>query len=108
MTDNIIDIDGNFDELIKQEKKLVLADFWATWCQPCRAIGELIKQLVKEHENGIAVYKINVDNEQTLLERFDIKAVPTLIIFKNEKEVARKTGMMPYSELLDFVTKQDV
>lgn len=82
---------------------LVLVDFYATWCPPCKLLSPLIDQLAEERKDSLHVIKVNVDEEVELADSFKIYAVPTLVLINEGKEIARSEGYIPYEELLEFV-----
>ena len=84
--------------------KLVMADFWAAWCGPCRMLSPVIDGLDKKYEGKAVIGKVNVDEEQELAIRYGVMSIPTVIFFKDGKEIARKVGVMPEKE---FVTILD-
>ncbi len=88
-----------FDAAIVESSDLILVDFWASWCGPCKMIAPILEELDREKE-GFRVYKVNVDEEPALANRFGIEAIPTLIFFKNGEVVKRKTGLYPKDALL--------
>ena len=94
----------NFDEVVLQNEKPVLVDFWATWCGPCKMQGALIDQkLVPEHPE-IEVLKVNVDEEPALAARFGVMSIPTVMVFVNGQPVAKQIGAAPkttYAAMLD-------
>ena len=90
---------NEFDAAIVESSDLILVDFWASWCGPCKMIAPILEELDREKE-GFRVYKVNVDEEPALANRFGIEAIPTLIFFKNGEVVKRKTGLYPKDALL--------
>ena len=84
--------DENFEEEIQTEK--VLVDFYADWCGPCKMMGEVLETM-----DGIDILKINTDEHEDLAMRFGVMSIPTLILFKNGKEVKKQVGMLSKSEL---------
>jgi len=90
---------NNFDSTLNQAKDLVLVDFWAEWCGPCRMIAPTLEELDRETE-GLTVCKVNVDAEPALADRFHIEAIPTLLFFRNGQLVKKKTGLYPKDALL--------
>lgn len=88
--------EANFDRLVSN--KLVLVDFFATWCGPCKMLGPVLEQLANDR-GEVEIVKIDVDENESLARRFGIMSVPTLILFKDGKIVDQKTGFMP-KELL--------
>ena len=84
--------DESFDEEIQKEK--VLVDFYADWCGPCKMMGEVLETM-----DGIDVLKINTDEHEDLAMKFGVMSIPTLILFKDGKEVKKQIGMLSKSEL---------
>lgn len=92
-----------FDKSLN-EGKLMMVDFWASWCGPCRMLGPVIENLADQYEGKAVVGKVNVDDEQELAVRYGVMSIPTVIFFKNGKEIDRKVGVMPasaYTQVLD-------
>ena len=92
----------SFDELLQSEK-LVIVDFWATWCGPCRMLSPLLDEVEAEMEDKIEVVKVNVDDADEIAMRFRIMSIPTLLFFKNGEMVDRSVGAMPKSALVDKI-----
>ena len=92
----------NFDELL-QEEKLVIVDFWATWCVPCRMLSPLLDEVEAEMADKVEVVKVNVDDADEIAMRFRIMSIPTLLFFKNGQMVDRSVGAMPKSALVDKI-----
>lgn len=84
--------DANFDETIKNNK-LVLVDFWASWCGPCRALAPTIEELASEYSGKALVAKLNVDENPNKSECFQVFSIPTMIVFKDGCEVDRIVGL---------------
>ena len=95
--------DGNFDEEIKKFQGPVLVDFWAAWCGPCKAIAPSLEQLASEMAGRAVVAKVNVDESGDLSNRFGIRSIPTLMVFKGGKVVEQIIGAIPKRNLLDKV-----
>lgn len=85
---------NNFKEKILKEKSLVLVDFWAPWCGPCRMVGPVIDELAEEYEGKVVVGKVNVDEEEGLAVKHGVMSIPTVILFKNGKEMERQVGFI--------------
>ena len=92
----------SFDELLQSEK-LVIVDFWATWCGPCRMLSPLPDEVEAEMADKIEVVKVNVDDADEIAMRFRIMSIPTLLFFKNGAMVDRSVGAMPKSALVDKI-----
>ena len=92
----------SFDELLQSEK-LVIVDFWATWCGPCRMLSPLLDVVEAEMEDKVEVVKVNVDDADEIAMRFRIMSIPTLLFFKDGAMVDRSVGAMPKSALVDKI-----
>ena len=92
----------SFDELLQSEK-LVIVDFWATWCGPCRMLSPLLDEVEAEMEDKVEVVKVNVDDADEIAMRFRIMSIPTLLFFKNGQMGDRAGGAMPKSALVDKI-----
>lgn len=93
----------SFDEVVPQNK-VALVDFWASWCGPCRMVGPVIEQLADQYDGKALIAKVNVDEEAELAMRYQVMSIPTVIVFRNGKEIAREVGVMPkdkYSSILE-------
>lgn len=91
----------NFDTVIASG--VVLVDFHADWCGPCKMITPILQELVEEYEGQVDIVKVNVDEESDLAQRFSVMSIPTLILFKDGQIVGRKTGFVPKPKLKEFI-----
>ena len=91
-----------FDALLSS-KKLVLADFWAPWCGPCRVVGPVLEEISKELSGKVEIVKINVDEQQDLAARYGIMSIPTLILFKDGNVFDQTIGAAQKSKLLAWI-----
>ncbi len=89
----------NFDELINDE--LVLVDFFATWCGPCRMLSPIIEEVA--NEENVKVIKVDVDKHEDIAKRFGIMSIPTVIVFKNGEEVNKNIGLVSKEEILSWI-----
>ncbi len=106
VSDKIIDVtDADFDAKVKQADLPVLVDFWAPWCGPCKAIGPMIDEVSAEYEGKIKFAKMNVDNSPATPGQFGIRAIPTLIIFKNGEVADQVTGAIGKTQLVAMLDK---
>ena len=92
----------SFDGLLEDEK-LVIVDFWATWCGPCRMLSPLLDEVEEEMADKITVVKVNIDDAEEIAMRYRIMSIPTLIFFKNGQMVDRSVGAMPKNLLVDKI-----
>ena len=94
---------NSFEQALKGDK-LVMVDFWASWCGPCRMLGPVVEKLAEQYEGKAVIGKVNVDEQQELAVRYGVMSIPTVIFFKDGKEIDRKVGVMPagvYTAILD-------
>ncbi|MGN1084947.1 MAG: thioredoxin [Lachnospiraceae bacterium] len=89
----------NFREKVTDAKGTVLVDFFAAWCGPCQMIAPVIEQLAEEYKGKAAVYKLNVDDAQTVAQEYGVMSIPTLVFFQNGKESERIVGLVSKGEL---------
>jgi thioredoxin 1 len=96
--------DANFEELVLQSDKLVLVDFWAEWCGPCRMLTPIIEDLSTEYKETATIGKIDVDNNPDTCSKYGIRNIPTILFFKNGEIVDKQVGAAPRNAI---VTKVD-
>ncbi len=94
---------NNFNEQIKEG--VVLVDFFATWCGPCKTQAPVLEEL-KEDRSDVKVVKIDVDQETEIAREYGVMSIPTLILFKDGKEVAKNVGFMPKELLVQWINEQ--
>ncbi|TXK74214.1 thioredoxin [Mesonia sp. HuA40] len=92
----------NFNSLL-QGKQLVLVDFYATWCGPCKALNSILQEVKKEVGEAVKIIKIDVDKNQNLAQKFQVRGVPILILFKNAQPVWRQSGVVPANDLKQLI-----
>ena len=90
--------DSNFNEIVSKNS-VVLVDFWAEWCGPCRMIAPMIEELANEYNGKALVGKLDVDNNQESSIKFGVRSIPTLLVFKNGELVDRHVGAVPKDTL---------
>ncbi len=93
----------DFENEIKEG--VVLVDFFATWCGPCRMMGAILEEVDKEIEGKAKIVKIDVDQNQDLARRFGVMSIPTLILFKNGQMVQKSVGVMQKNQCVDLIKK---
>ncbi|HYR78088.1 MAG TPA: thioredoxin [Pyrinomonadaceae bacterium] len=93
MSENVRETsDGTFESDVLKSDRPVLVDFWAEWCAPCRMLAPTVEAVAEKYAATARVVKLNVDNNPSVSQRFGIKGIPTLILFKNGKEEERVVG----------------
>jgi thioredoxin 1 len=94
---------ASFDGLL-ESGKLVIVDFWATWCGPCRMLSPLLDEVEAEMEDKITVVKVNIDDADEIAMRYRIMSIPTLLFFKDGQLVDKTVGAMPKNLLVQKIT----
>jgi thioredoxin 1 len=104
MSQSFLNLDTQtFDEVIKGAQKLVLVDFWAEWCGPCKAMEPVLDSVASEIGSDVIIAKVNVDDNPELASRFQVMAIPTFLLFKDGQEIARIRGALPKDQLLSKI-----
>jgi thioredoxin 2 len=98
--------EANLDEVLVNSDIPVIIDFWAPWCGPCKMMGPVFEKTAQEFPLKTLFVKVNTENEQNLGARFGIRSIPTLMIFKNGKEVQRVSGALDATNLSSLVKQQ--
>jgi|TARA_B110000967_G_C18712032_1_gene473205 thioredoxin 1 len=102
--ENIIQTsDGSFETDVIKSEKPVLLDFWAEWCGPCKMIGPLLDEIAEEFKDKLTVAKINIDENQNTPQKYAVRSIPTLMIFKDGNVHAQKMGALSKSQLVEFL-----
>lgn len=106
MADHVMEIDdARFESEVLKADTPVMVDFWAPWCGPCKAIGPVVAELAGNYEGRVKFMKCNVDDNPATPGKYGIKAIPTLIFFKNGDVVDQITGMVAKSKLEESLGK---
>jgi thioredoxin 1 len=92
--------DSTFDSKVIKAKKPVLIDFWAEWCKPCKMVSPIIDELAKEYDGRVEFMKMNIDQNQQVAARYNIKSLPTIMLFKEGKPVSHMVGFRSKANLI--------
>ncbi len=105
-SENIVEVtDSNFQTEVLGSKVPVLVDFWAAWCAPCRAIAPHVEALAKEYDGKVRVGKCDIDSNSEVASQYDIRSIPTLLVFKDGKVAGQVVGAVPRSKIEDMIKK---
>ena len=103
-SDQIVHVtDASFDSDVVKSGKPVLLDFWAEWCGPCKAIGPMLDEIATEYKDKVTIAKLNIDENPKTPQRFGVRGIPTLILFKNGQVEGQKVGAPRKSDLVAFL-----
>ncbi|CAN1573844.1 TrxA Thiol-disulfide isomerase and thioredoxins [Burkholderiaceae bacterium] len=104
MSENIKNVsDVSFDADVLKSSQPVLVDYWAAWCGPCKMIAPMLEEVATEFAGKVTVAKLNVDENQETAAKFNIRGIPTLMLFKDGKVAATKVGALSKSQLTEFL-----
>ena len=95
--------DNNFETLVEKNEGVVMVDFWAEWCGPCKMIGPIIEELATEYEGKATIGKVNVDHNPGVSMQFGVRSIPTILIFKNGELADKQVGVTSKTALADKI-----
>lgn len=95
--------DQEFDKEVLNANGMVLVDFWAEWCGPCKQIGPVLDEIANEMKDKLTVAKVNIDQNPDTPSKYSVRGIPTLMLFKDGQAVATKVGSMPKSKLVEWL-----
>ena len=93
MSDNVIHVsDQDFESQVLKSTQPVLVDFWAEWCVPCHMVSPVVEEIARDHSDSMKAFKLNVDDNPETARKYAVMSIPTLIVFRDGKEMARVIG----------------
>ena len=95
--------DNTFDEDVINSDVPVLVDFWAEWCGPCKMIGPALEEISEEMKDDVRITKLNIDENPATPQKYGVRGIPTLLLFRNGEVVAEKVGALPKAQLQEWI-----
>ena len=102
---SIIINDSNFEQEVLKSDSLTLVDFWAEWCGPCKMIGPALEEISEEMKEDIRITKLNIDENPSTPQKYGVRGIPTLLLFRNGEVVAEKVGALPKNQLSEWISQ---
>ncbi len=100
-----VKMNSSFDQIINSEKP-ILVDFFATWCGPCKMLGPILKEVKDNLGDRISIIKIDVDKNQQVASKYQVRGVPTMILFQNGKQLWRQSGVLQKNDLIKIIVEK--
>ena len=97
--------DETFENDVIKSKDLILVDFWAEWCGPCKMIGPALEELSDEMKDDVKITKLNIDENPLTPQKYGVKGIPTLLLFKNGEVISEKIGALPKVKISDWINE---
>ena len=95
--------DSSFDKEVLKSNDLTLVDFWAEWCGPCKMIGPALEEISEEMKDDVRITKLNIDENPSIPQKYGVRGIPTLLLFRNGEVVAEKVGALPKAQLKEWI-----
>ncbi len=102
---SIIINDNSFEQEVLKSETLTLVDFWAEWCGPCKMIGPALEEISEEMKKEIRITKLNIDENPSTPQKYGVRGIPTLLLFKNGEVVAEKIGALSKTKLTEWISE---
>lgn len=97
--------DSSFESEILKSSTPALVDFWAVWCGPCRAVAPVVEQLAEQYKGQVKFAKLDIDQNPIVAQRFDVRSIPTLLVFKGGQVTGQIVGAVPKAKIEDLIKK---
>ena len=98
--------DSTFDKDVSSTNMSVLVDFWAEWCGPCKQIGPILDEISEEKKDTLKILKLNIDENPLTPQKYNVRGIPTLMMFKEGKLIDTKVGSLPKSSLIEWINSK--
>jgi thioredoxin 1 len=95
--------DSDFEQEVLKSNIPVVVDFWAEWCGPCKQLGPVLNETANELAGKVKIVKINIDHNTETPQKFGVRSIPTMVLFKDGKALATKVGALPKSSLIEWI-----
>ncbi len=103
MTKPVDVTDATFNQEVLQADELVLVDFWASWCGPCKAVAPILAEIASEQAGTLKIAKVNIDENQQYASQLGVTSIPTMVMFKNGQPIDKIIGAMPKQQIMSRV-----